>query len=73
MEDHHKAMLIAHTMLLHVLVKHLRKAGVQYVTWEHYEHDIRKIVSDIPSNAEGSPELISEFVEDFLRRTEDET
>ena len=45
MEDHHKAMLIAHTMLLHVLVKHLRKAGVQYVTWEHYEHDIRKIVS----------------------------
>ena len=73
MDDRHKAMLIAHTMLLHVLVKHLRKTGVQYVTWESYERDIRKIVSEMPSTAEGTPELILEFVEDFLRRTEGET
>ena len=73
MKDHHKAMLIAHTMLLSVLMKHLKKPEVQHIKWEDYENDVRTIISEIPGTAEGSPELIAELVEDFLRRAEDET
>ncbi len=73
MRDHHKAMLTAHTMLLSVLMKHLRKPGRQHIKWEDYENDVRKIISEVPGTVEVSPELIAELAGDFLRRSEDET
>ena len=73
MRDHHKAMLTAHTMLLSVLMKHLKKPKAQHIKWEDYENDVRKMISEIPGTAEVSPALIAELAEDFLQRAEDES